>query len=381
MVAYFHLSLTLTRYGGFQLPLKDVGSAGVDVFFVLSGFIIWVTTVEKNLSTADFLYRRWFRIVPLYWLVTLFVAATLIFAPSIFNSLRFDLKNTVYSLFFIPALNEALHEIVPTYIQGWTINYEIFFYMVFALVMLTPRRFWLALITLTLLACTILGFLGLHGGNVQLDFWTRPIVLEFLFGVLLGAMFLNKLIPSRLVALACIAVAVITLLTTAFFALTFPPSGANILRVAAWGAPAALLVYGLVALEVRGYVVPLKLLSALGDWSYSIYMTHIAVIPAVAIAWRKLGMNFVGVSGVAFVGAELLVISIVGGIVYHMYERPILNYSNRRRRKLLSKYSGNRSPSTANEGATSSEIPVISGGPEQARPIAITGASVIQTPK
>src|SRR3569623_442664 len=90
MVAYFHLGLTLTRHGGFLFFMKEVGAAGGDIFFVLSGFIIWVTTVEKNLSTADFVYRRFFRIVPLYWLVTLFEAASLIFVPSIFNSHRFD---------------------------------------------------------------------------------------------------------------------------------------------------------------------------------------------------------------------------------------------------------------------------------------------------
>ena len=124
-------------YGG----IWQSGQAGVDIFFVISGFIMWVTTHDRRTTPLQFLTNRIVRIVPLYWLLTLTVAAACLIAPSLFRGVVLAPEHVVKSLFFIPDFYPGMPtHIWPLLLPGWTLNYEMIFYVVFAVALLLPRH-------------------------------------------------------------------------------------------------------------------------------------------------------------------------------------------------------------------------------------------------
>jgi hypothetical protein len=115
-----------------------VGAIGVDLFFVISGFIIWVVTAQRPATPGTFLLNRAIRVVPLYWTITLLVAGLALLVPSLLASRVLDPARLLASLLFIPHLDAAGMP-WPLLAPGWTLNHEAFFYLVFAAGLLLPR--------------------------------------------------------------------------------------------------------------------------------------------------------------------------------------------------------------------------------------------------
>src|SRR5271166_3045280 len=119
--------------GGF-----DVGRAGVDVFFVISGFIMWRVTAGRDVPPRAFLWRRFTRVAPLYWLATLGVLAVALVWPAFLPEVRPGWRHLVLSLAFIPHLDPRGLPF-PTLPPGWTLDYEAVFYAIFAAALAGPR--------------------------------------------------------------------------------------------------------------------------------------------------------------------------------------------------------------------------------------------------
>ena len=134
-----------------------LGNAGVYIFFVISGFIMvnicWESFGPKA-AAANFVRRRVIRIVPLYWLAT--VAALAYHKVSSTHGADAGWSELIYSLAFIPYSNDegSWNPILP---QGWTLNYEMMFYAIFALGLSLPRRFALPAVSMTLGAFVMFG--------------------------------------------------------------------------------------------------------------------------------------------------------------------------------------------------------------------------------
>ena len=127
------------------------GQAGVDIFFVISGFIMWVTTHDRPTTPLRFMTNRIVRIVPLYWLITLAVAAMAFAVPSLFRGVVLTPEHVIKSLLFIPHYYPGMPTRVwPLLLPGWTLNYEMVFYLVFAIALLLPRRLMIPLIAASL---------------------------------------------------------------------------------------------------------------------------------------------------------------------------------------------------------------------------------------
>lgn len=241
---------------GFQL------AAGVDLFFVISGFIM-VYASEALFGApggpGSFLARRLARIAPLYW------AATMIAIPMFAQP--YGWTDLAQSLLFIPYRSPSGH-IVPLHGVGWTLNYEMFFYALFAVALLWRKRAAVPGL------CALFAALALFGAVVDpeaapLQFWSRPIVLEFAFGMLIATLY-RQGISLRLaprVVLAAAAIAAIALGTSVY------PEGWQ--RVLWWGLPAAAIVAAVALgpgnLGTGRIAAAAKLL---GNSSYSIYLVH-----------------------------------------------------------------------------------------------------------
>lgn len=295
---------------------RNLGEWGVDVFFVISGFIMTLITASHRGEFEDtqrFWIRRIFRIVPMYWLVS---AAVLICALGSFGT---DYKPTVdhviASLLFIP-WTDARGVTEPVLRVGWTLNFEMYFYLMFGLLLLVPLTvLWL---TVWVFSALLLGALW-HPISPLGQMLTSPLLLEFLMGVYIGTAFQKGWRLPYAVILAPVALTAIV---------AFDVSGFRSIRVIEFGIPAVVLVASAVSLEVSktlSFTRSLPLL--LGDWSYSIYLTHVLTLAMFGTVIEATHMDGLLPGPIMFL-AEIAMAVCVGALAYQMFERPLQRYRN-----------------------------------------------------
>jgi len=285
----------------------DIGGAGVDVFFVISGFVMWTVTAGKAVRPLDFLRRRFVRVVPLYWLITLALAAAALVFPARFPEVQPEPAHLLASMAFIQHYSPA-GQPFPLLPPGWTLNYEAAFYLVFAAALLLPGRWRLAGLAATLTGVGLVGFVW----PPIYVLLANPLVLEFLAGVLIAWLVGRGRLPGRsgggmLIGAGALIFALIQL------------SGvdAELWRPMVWGAPAAMLVAGAVAVEADGGWPAWPGLKTLGDASYSLYLVHTLSIGALAMtlgAWNP----------PLFIPLALAVATGSGLACWALIERPML---------------------------------------------------------
>ena len=292
-----------------------IGATGVDVFFVISGFIMWVIVAGKPMSPWQFLRERLERIAPLYWIATAVMVAGAL--AGLFPNMRLTAGHVIGSLAFIPNRSPSNGEIWPVLVQGWTLTYEMFFYAVFAASLLLPVRSRLAVLTGLFALLVVLGF-SASSDNPLLLTYTNPLILEFLAGALIGKLWLEGKMPSPIVGVGLIVIATAGF---AFVGITYVGFNAFVL-----GPLAAALLVGVLALERAGTVPRLRLPAYLGDASYSIYLWHTLAISVVVKA----------AAAASIPGPTTLVIAVIVGVVagivaHEILEKPIAAILRNRR--------------------------------------------------
>jgi exopolysaccharide production protein ExoZ len=318
LVVFLHVVGQLNRLG-YNGNSFEVLNVGVDIFFVISGFIMWYTTFNSNVGPSEFLRRRIIRIVPLYWVVTTIYVILLIVRPSVFQSDKFQLSHIIASYLFTPAVHPVLHEMWPVVVPGWTLNYEMFFYLLFAfsLIFLVRGR---ALIIVSTLACVVglQVFDPLEGSIV--GFYTSSIILEFAFGVVLAVFYTSGLsIPTAYAVLLGVAGCISLILAAEVSSLNLP-------RVLALGVPACLIVACVVFYERAHGVTRIALPVLLGDASYSLYLSHGAVLSAFEQIWRFMAGPHKSepILLSLFSTTAIILAAVVGIGLYRFVERPML---------------------------------------------------------
>jgi exopolysaccharide production protein ExoZ len=299
-VVAFHAVGATAQYSAY--PSKYIGLfnrygvIGVDLFFVISGFVIYYTS--HGLSSGEFASKRLKRLVPIYWIFTLLVAA--ITAVGLTNGGTASPGMLLASLGF---MSFALGEYPLIYV-GWTLEFEMYFYAAVTLGLIFLRNPWPA----------VVGFLCIMiaAGNVLAPvhpvavFVTKPIMLEFVAGVLIGQAFRASLGKTEF----------------AFFAVA-----GTIVWVG--GAPLLPLMACslLVCMAVWFNSTAPNWAKLLGDASYSIYLVQVLTIPIVAKALKAIWPNH---------SPEILVVVavsgtiIVGILTFRFIEKPVAKLLRRR---------------------------------------------------
>ena len=306
-------------------PQWTNGAAGVDIFFVISGFVMTIALpglAGKTNRAGVFLWRRFTRIVPLYWVALTVRLAQLKLRPTTALNSVLTPWRILASYLFIPARNGA-GEMFPVVVVGWTLNYEVFFYLLFAGALarnISP----LAFLTPCLMA---LALLGMERTAAWPDFTAlaSPMVIEFLFGVVLAHLAMRRKLPG--------AAWGALLLIGGFLALLLMPEGRGFFGFAFWGLPAAAVVTGAVALEDSlGGRVPKWLLAA-GDASYALYLSHTFILPyMVNVIVRT---HLTGAPSLVAAIVLGLAISFPAAVLVHRYvEKPLINLFKKRPGKL-----------------------------------------------
>lgn len=290
-VVFFHLSPSSWT----------LGAAGVDLFFVISGFIMGL--VGLNDSPSSFMSKRIIRIVPLYWAVTLAMCAVSL-VPGLFANFTFDLPRLLMSLFFIP-FEDPQGKIWPLIIVGWTLNYEMFFYVLFAIGLWLGRPI---VATLLIICALVAAGWAFQPEQTILRFYTNPLLLEFALGLLLSRAVFFKNAPLG----AMLAIAGFISLLSWGLASDTPDW-----RAINWGLPAAAIVAGFVAIERAGMFPSraLRPLEKIGDASYSLYLTHGIIMGILSkIIWH---------GSLASVLIAVPVCIAVAMLSYYLFERPV----------------------------------------------------------
>lgn len=318
------LRFTGTSFSGFFSP---IGEWGVDLFFVISGFVMIVSTWNEFATPSiswRFFVRRITRIYPAYWLVMLPILALFLVRPEMVDGSQTVRPSIAASFLLFPQYGKPLLTV------SWTLVYEMFFYVVFAVVLAFDRRWclpflggWCAL-TLALAALT-------HGTtNPYMQTYASPLLIEFVFGVLVGYATKTRGATWPL-ASAIAGIAGLMAIDAAAPAL-IASYGLNTdqLRFLWIGIPVALILNGFVGLELQhGWIFP-RWLQTIGDSSYSLYLWHVPLVIFVGRVsehhLRTLGNPFVHAIWLAGVYAFVFGTSIV---LFRTVERPMLRFFGR----------------------------------------------------
>lgn len=315
---------TLVNMPGLAAPHwlhREIGDAGIDIFFVISGFVMFYVT-RDGMAPREFLRRRIVRIVPLYWIMTLFVVLLAAFS-GLGKTTQLDLSHIVMSLLFIPHINPSNGGIVPLLKPGFTLNYEMYFYLVFALALLVPTRGKrLAALAAYGLAVTAI-YIATFPQPLTWRVPENPIILEFVAGAALGWLY----VEGRLAAIG--AGRGLALLIAGFVGLALFHVHDSEFEVIWHGVPATLIVAGALAIEAAGRTPKIAALKLLGDASYSIYLFNAAWLSALNMALLKL----LGPIENIWLGGALTLLAlgsvvVAGYAIYRLIELPATRFVN-----------------------------------------------------
>lgn len=265
-------SLIVLVHSAGEFGFRSFGAFGVDIFFVISGFIIYFVTSSNS---KNFIVKRLVRIVPLYWLLTTVTIIVLYADDSIFRSVKFDFFHFLSSLFFIPNWNISSNY-QPILKLGWTLNLEMVFYLIFYLSMKISHRHRGSICTIFI----VFGFLIIESLDLKteniLNFYSQSIILEFCFGIVIAKVYLNRSVMSIENAIILAVISIFCLSLANYFEQIYYKS-----RFFYWGLPAAGLVYAAIVLEyhnsIKGRRIT-EILNLMGDLSYPLYLTHIYIV-------------------------------------------------------------------------------------------------------
>lgn len=335
MVVVVHLYPQLERMG-YRGYWPHWLAAGVDIFFVLSGFLMWITTRDRKVGILEFYKRRAVRIVPLYWLLTSVAVAVMLIAPQLLQTTRFGAFHVIASYLFLMVHNPS-GLIEPVLTVGWTLNYEMLYYVIFGLTLVLPTRWRFIATAVVLVGLSLLGWFVVGDGQPILKVYTSDIVLEFLLGMGVGWWF-SRPHKGGSAALGWLLV-IGGFIVIALMSVAAPDAP----RPLAQGVPAMAIVVGAILLERFQSLPRMDFLHKLGDASYSLYLSHAFVLSAVSQGWRKLHLDALPGGRAGFCVAGLAACILVGILVYELLERPLIAFFKKQREQDASKAATRRS--------------------------------------
>jgi exopolysaccharide production protein ExoZ len=298
LVVLFHsigIGLSYGFNNGIITHFEGFGGFGVDIFFVISGFIMMHIQSRSPKTTYGFIKSRAIRIIPLYWLLSSMIFLILILFPQVFREPSLNPLHFLESLAFISQISNGNH---PILYVGWTLEWEMLFYLVFALSLTLKEKFFSLIFTFLVLSVIAISF-------------DQLIVFEFILGMLASLLYDKKILNYKhgvvLFTIGCMLFMFWFLLKDFF---------ENVDRLFTWGIPAFFIVLGaLHAKEIKS-----QLASLLGDASYSIYLVQVFTIPVVFKFFQlfipNLNTDLAILISIIFSG-------LIGTVTYLVIEKPM----------------------------------------------------------
>lgn len=305
---------------------SDLGHWGVDIFFVISGFIMVYVTWNAPRGHGQvplYLWRRATRIYPLYWAISLVILVLWLIRPDMVFGSNPD-PDILRSFLLYPQSGSPLLAV------GWTLVHEVYFYLVFALILLVSRRWVLPFLALWS-AIAVAGWFWAEPRIPTFQLVFSPLTLEFTAGAAFGCWYAGATPEARrqpLLSAACFAMAAVLVMVVGFTQDDLIAYAADYaLRVPLYGSAALFAFAGLL---LSGWQVG-RVAEWLGDISYSLYLTHVMALTVVAqIAKRFLGSGYV--DNVILIMSMTATALVAGHLTYRFVEKPLIDLFRRRRR-------------------------------------------------
>lgn len=326
--------------GKFQIHhIFWTGFIGVDLFFILSGFLM-VQVHFDDLGiprrAISFAAKRLVRIFPLYWIVLCVIVLT---------CYRFIDNPSPGTPSFLSLFGRSFFLLPSCFgfsIPNWTLSHELWFYTMFMMGILLPLEPFLLLAgavclgSLILLGFQLAGVVTVPPG-VLYGFLLSPFNLEFATGGLVALAIRHKLMRYGRFFLVAGILSLLVVVPYGLHMMRAPPSPESLLRcyqVAVFGIPMAMTLYGLVSLELTSQMHPPRFLVFLGDASYSIYLTHAALLIPIATLALKLNLQAYLIEDTLDI--YLALAAVFGGcLVYLIIEKPLLTLLRRKLVRIL----------------------------------------------
>jgi len=316
--------------------MTQKGLFGVDIFFVVSGFIMYSISnrrLEEVGYAGQFLADRIIRIAPLYYVVITLMICVTILAPGLKHHNPLNIEYILSSYCFVPTINPITKAPEPIIGIGWTLNYEMFFYSIFAFSILVFRRRAFYAIIAILIGSYIIGRV-FPVNEIVFQSWTHSIILEFMFGILIARLYTSSWRLPGLIAALLVAGGAIAWMSLG------PSTEGFAYRGFIWGVPAALIVGGLVLSSrdrTREKGPVFAGLIVVGDASYSLYLTHLFVMRIFVVIFSHTRLT-----GIAYTCLYLIVFTLgaicVAVLSYRYFELP----TNRIGHRSLKSWNRNR---------------------------------------
>lgn len=341
MVVVTHAFLYTSERLGVGAVMWSTGAKGVDIFFVISGFVMVLSSrslIHMFDGWKTFLTKRVIRIVPLYWTATTLKLVVLLLTSGLVLHADMNWWTITKSYFFVPSINID-GDIRPFLSVGWTLIFELFFYIVFALALLLKQNIY-RFVGLVLLIFSVASLFRASNHSPWLYLFD-PIILEFYFGMLLGYFALqNRYLSSRVAVVAF------------FIALAYlfgSPNSFALPRMLDSGIPAALLVWAAISLEpyLQGKIP--RFILFFGAASYSLYLFHPLIAPLAPTVLNKVGIRNIPLS----ILSSITLAMTAAAMIYRWYEKPLTDLLSGR---ILSAKKSDVSPKEATEPAVAEAI-------------------------
>jgi peptidoglycan/LPS O-acetylase OafA/YrhL len=312
LVVVVHIAPLISKFG-ISPTSTEFGACGVDLFFVISGFVMVWTTSRRPTTPWGFFGNRLARIAPTYWLITFAVFGIGMMYPAL-SGAKASVGELIDSLFFIPYERDT-GQLYPVLYVGWTLNYEIFFYLIFSMSILCRSAFFR--VTVSTAALVLIVIYGLIAGpkSAILQFYTNPIIFEFAFGMWLGLARLHDRSFGPKTATIILFVGLPLLLMHPFFI-----SGSR----AFWsGIPSLAIVAASLSLESHDRMLRSAGFQLIGAASYMLYLVHPIVLSAFTKVAARLSLLQSPAGSSFSVIIAFALVGLVAIALHLLIERPI----------------------------------------------------------
>ena len=328
MLAHLGGLIALEKYSGiyeFNLPFC-FGHLGVEIFFVISGFIIY-TTHNKDLSRPEevglFLKKRAIRIFPVF-LIVFWVVYFIAFFTSLRSTLPSDPFVILKTMLLYPQKRT-----VPVLAVSWTLQYELLFYVSFAFLIINKNIIYIY--GMALLYLHLIYFNAEPSFNIE--FIQSQHVFLFIIGMIVA--YINNLNLKNIKTSFFLCTGLVLFLCAIVKDISekvLPSASTLEYKILIVGVAVSLIIFGMVQMEKSGFDFKrLKMLNLLGDASYSLYLIHYPILSVLAKFSVVLGIINFGVTGALITYFTLLIACLVAAVMFHMYiEKPILKYFRNR---------------------------------------------------
>lgn len=333
-----HMTFAEEKYAGATLlpvAIKDFNQLFIDWFFVVSGFIMVMVSrgrFQVPRETLKFAYARVARIYPPYWVYFFITLAVFLVMPEWVNSSQSE-PNLWKSFLLIPDKN------LPLVMVAWSLVFEMWFYLIFTSFMFCRERYlpWILVGWATLIIAANL-ILDINTLSPALRLILHPYAIEFVMGSLIALFYFSPLserVSTRTAVCMLLFVPLIGVPVGYNFGLF---RGEGLVRIFSLGTLFGLLTIGATLLERRNKISVPGFMVAIGDSSYTTYLSHLLVIGVIGKLWVALGLSSPSLVGnIAFLVIMFSAVMIYGLVGFKLIEEPLMNSANRLGKRIFSK--------------------------------------------